>query len=276
MVSSKESENFVKQSQTLTKTMIPKQYRTPVSRFLIKASEFVHNNWKRIWIIALWLIVNLTLFIWKFYQYRHKAAFQVMGYCVCIAKGAAEGLKLNMALILLPVCRNTLTRLRSTFLGNFIPFDDNINFHKVIAIGIAIGTSVHTFMHLACDIPRLVSCPKPKFMSTLGPSFDYKQPTYADMVASAPGTSGIVMIVIMVFSFTLATHSFRRNVVKLPWPFHHLAGFNAFWYAHHLLIIVYALLVVHGYYLFLTKEWYKKTVRLRITLEAILITPLLA
>lgn len=71
------------------------------------------------------------LFTWKFIQYRNMAAFRVMGYCLATAKGAAETLKLNMALILLPVCRNTLTWLRSTRARPFVPFDDNINFHKV-------------------------------------------------------------------------------------------------------------------------------------------------
>lgn len=70
------------------------------------------------------------LFIWKFFQYREHAAFPIMGNCLCVAKGAAETLKLNMALVLLPVCRNTLTRLRSTRLGKIIPFDDNLDFHK--------------------------------------------------------------------------------------------------------------------------------------------------
>ncbi|KAF8402798.1 hypothetical protein HHK36_010889 [Tetracentron sinense] len=269
MVSSEEGEKFIKKGHMLTKTMIPKRYRTPVSRFLAKASEFVNENWKRIWIIALWLIGNLILFTWKFYQYRHRSAFQVMGYCLCIAKGAAEGLKLNMALILIPVCRKTLTRLRSTFLGTFIPFDDNINFHKVIALGIAIGAFVHTVMHLTCDFPRLVSCSKPKFMRTLGSNFGYKQPTYGELIASTSGTTGITMIIIMAFSFTLATRSFRKNVIKLPWPLHHLAGFNAFWYAHHLLAIAYVLLVIHGYYLFLTKEWYKKTTLMYIMIPVI-------
>jgi respiratory burst oxidase len=51
-----------------------------------------------------------------------------------MAKGAAETLKLNMALILLPVCRNTLTWLRNkTKLGVVVPFDDNLNFHKVLS-----------------------------------------------------------------------------------------------------------------------------------------------
>lgn len=89
------------------------------------------ENWQRGWILLLWIITMASLFAWKFYQYRHKAAFEVIRYCLPVAKGAAETLKLNMALILLPVCRNMLTWLRSTRARCFLPFDDNINFHKV-------------------------------------------------------------------------------------------------------------------------------------------------
>ncbi|GAB2212338.1 hypothetical protein Droror1_Dr00020298, partial [Drosera rotundifolia] len=70
-------------------------------------------------------------------------AFQVMGYCVCVAKGVVETLKFNMALIRLPVCRTTLTKLKSTWLGKLVTFDDNINFHKTIVAGIVLGTFVH-------------------------------------------------------------------------------------------------------------------------------------
>ncbi|XP_077235605.1 putative respiratory burst oxidase homolog protein H [Tasmannia lanceolata] len=259
MVNSQQRVNKCKRSQTLTMTMIPHRYRNPVNRFLSRTSDIIHENWKRIWILVLWLTANMVLFTWKFYQYKHKAAFEVMGYCVCVAKGAAETTKLNMALILLPVCRNTITRLRSSFLSLIIPFDDNINFHMVIALGIAIGAFVHTIFHLMCDFPRLVTCPNNTFTRTLGPNFDYQQPTFAYLASSTPGATGFFMVIIMAFSFTLATHSFRKNVVKLSWPFRHLAGFNAFWYAHHLLALVYVLLIIHSYFIFLTKEWYKKT-----------------
>jgi hypothetical protein len=118
-------------SATLVKTMVPSGYRSPMQQCFNKTVDFMHENWKRIWVISLWVILNISLFIFKFIQYRQRAVFEVMGYCVCIAKGAAETLKLNMALILLPVCRNTLTWLRSTSLSKIVPFDDNINFHKV-------------------------------------------------------------------------------------------------------------------------------------------------
>lgn len=105
--------------------------RHVVRKCIQKLQCLVLDNWQRSWIILLWIMLMAVLFVWKFLEYRDKAAFKVMGYCLTTAKGAAETLKLNMALVLLPVCRNTLTWLRSTRARACVPFDDNINFHKV-------------------------------------------------------------------------------------------------------------------------------------------------
>jgi len=104
----------------------------PVRKRYRDAIYFLQDNWQRTWILVLWIGVMCGLFAYKFMQYRRRAAYEVMGHCVCMAKGAAETLKLNMAIILLPVCRNTITWLRNkTKLGIAVPFDDNLNFHKV-------------------------------------------------------------------------------------------------------------------------------------------------
>ncbi|XP_030525870.1 putative respiratory burst oxidase homolog protein H [Rhodamnia argentea] len=259
MVNSDEGNKMTGKSQTLTKTMIPKGYRNPVGRLVHKNIERIHENWRRIWVVGLWLVVNLILFHWKFNKTRQSPAFNITGYCLCFAKGSAETLNLNMALVLLPVCRRTLTKLRSSFLGTFIPFDDNINFHKIIALAIAVGSIVHMAMHFLCNFPRITSCPEPQFMEILGPSFNYRQPHYIDLVSNMSSITGIVMFVMMAFSFTLATHWFRRNVIKLPWELHHLAGFNAFWYAHHLLALAYVFFILHGYFLVISRPWYTRT-----------------
>uniref|UniRef100_M1B9G4 NOX1 n=1 Tax=Solanum tuberosum TaxID=4113 RepID=M1B9G4_SOLTU len=230
MVGSEDGQKNMKRSQTLAKTMIPRQYRTPVSKFFSKTSEKIYDNWKRIWVVTLWLSINIILFIWKIEQFKRREAFKIMGYCVCLAKAAGETLKFNMALILVPVCRRTLTQIRESFLGYIIPFDDNINFHKMVAVGITVGAFIHVLFHTSCNFVKLASCPESKFMTALGSNFGYQQPTYMDLVVSVPGVTGILMTLFMLFSFTLATHSFRRNIIKLPWSFHRLAGFNAFWH----------------------------------------------
>jgi respiratory burst oxidase len=118
-------------SQALSQNLQGLRKKSPIRRMSRRFLYYLQENWRRIWVLTLWVCIMIGLFMWKFFQYKKKDAFHVMGYCLLTAKGAAETLKFNMALILFPVCRNTITWLRSTKLSYVIPFDDNINFHKV-------------------------------------------------------------------------------------------------------------------------------------------------
>nr|KYP62206.1 Respiratory burst oxidase isogeny protein F [Cajanus cajan] len=167
------------------------------------------------------------------------------------------------------ICRNTLTWLRSTRARKFVPFDDNINFHKMIAFAILVGVVVHAGNHLACDFPLLVNSSPEKF-SIISSDFNDKKPTYKSLYISVEGMTGISMVILMIISFTLATHHFRRNAVKLPSPFNRLTGFNSFWYSHHLFGLVYVLLLIHGSFLHLTHRWYHKTTWMYISVPLLL------
>ncbi|KAK5846546.1 Respiratory burst oxidase C [Gossypium arboreum] len=247
-------------SQMLSQKLKPTYDYNPVRRFYRDTIYFLLDNWQRVWVMALWTGAMCGLFSYKYIEYRQREdVFEVMGHCVCFAKGAAETLKLNMALILLPVCRNTITWLRNkTKLGAVVPFDDNLNFHKVIAVGISIGVGIHGISHLACDFPRLLHA-KPDEYEPIEKYFGEQAKSYWHFVKHIEGVTGIIMVALMAFAFTLATPMFRRGRMKLPKPLNKLTGFNAFWYSHHIFVIVYTLLIVHGIKLFLTKKWYKKT-----------------
>ncbi|CAK9876033.1 unnamed protein product [Sphagnum jensenii] len=253
-----------------TQILIPQKTKNRIQRFMDRSRLFLMENWKCLWVIVLWLGAMAGLFSWKFLQYRDKNAFIVMGYCVCVAKASIETVKLNMALILLPVCRNTLTWLRSTKLGSFIPFDENLEFHKIIAAAIGVGVLLHSITHIACDLPRIANASHEKFERSLGEDFNYHQPTYWDLVKTIDGITGIAMVLLMSIAFLFASRWFRRSLVKLPRPFHRMTGFNAFWYTHHIFIIVYVLLIVHGQMLILRNKWYNKTTWMYIAIPAIL------
>ncbi|XP_062091826.1 respiratory burst oxidase homolog protein B-like [Humulus lupulus] len=218
---------------------------------------FVEENWRQIWVVGLWVAICTCLFTWKFFQYKNRAIFKVMGNCVTTAMGAAETLKFNMALILLPVCRNTLTWLRSnTKLGVVVSFDDNINFHKIIATGIIIGVGLHVGAHLTCDFPRLLHATAEEYKQIFG---EERPNNYWWFLKGINGWTGLVMLVLMAIPFTLAHGGFRRNRLNLPRTLSRLYGFNAFWYSHHLFVIVYVLLIVHGSHLYLSNKSYNKT-----------------
>ncbi|CAO2206922.1 unnamed protein product [Urochloa humidicola] len=249
--------------------------RRAAARARVAAAE----GWRRAWAVSLWVAAMAALFAWRFAQYRRSSAFEVMGYCLPTAKGAAETLKLNMALVLLPVCRNTLTWLRSTWARFFVPFDDAIAFHKIIATAIALGICLHAGNHLACDFPRLIAS-GPTEYRLVSRYFGRDKPTYRALLAGAEGITGIVMVTLMAVSFTLATRPFRKrqeivankgaNGRRRFFPLGHLAGFNAFWYSHHLLIVVYLLLLVHGWFMFLVDRWYQRTTWMYISVPLVL------
>ncbi|KAE8675725.1 Respiratory burst oxidase-like protein C [Hibiscus syriacus] len=245
-------------SQALSQNLQGLRNKGRIRRMGTKLLYYLEENW-RIWVMSLWIMIMIGLFTWKFFQYKHKSAFVVMRYCVLTEKGAAETLEFNMALILLPVCRNTITWLRSTKLGLLVPFDDNINFHKTIAAAIVIGVILHAGNHLACDFPRLIHSSTDDYRHYYLHDFGSRKPTYTDLVKGPEGVTGILMVIFMAIAFTLATKWFRRNLIKLPKPFDRITGFNAFWYSHHLFVIVHILLIIHGVFLYLVHIWYRKT-----------------
>ncbi|XP_050376898.1 respiratory burst oxidase homolog protein A-like [Argentina anserina] len=238
-----------------------------------KIEIMFRSYWRRAWIILLWLIISSALFTWKFMQYRHRAAFQVMGYCVSSAKGAAETLKFNMALVLLPVCRNTITWLRrNRSINSIIPFNDTINFHKLIAGGIIVGVIIHGGCHLACDLPRISDSDHVIFGQTIASGFGYHQPSYFEILSTKVVASGIGMVILMAIAFSLATTWPRRGLPSLPKSIRNVTGYNTFWYSHHLFIPVYALLIFHSMFLFLTNNVTEKTTWIYIAIPVLLYT----
>lgn len=130
---------------------------------------------------------------------------------------------------------------------------------QTVAAGIIVGTILHAGNHLACDFPRLLQTSYTEY-TPLMDDFGEHKPTYMALVRGTEGVTGVVMIVLMAFAFILATRWFRRSAVRLPAPLKWITGFNSFWYSHHLFVLVYILLVIHGQCLYLVHDWYSKTV----------------
>ncbi|CAK9314461.1 unnamed protein product [Citrullus colocynthis] len=129
----------------------------------------------------------------------------------------------------------------------------------LVGLAISVATFIHMAMHLGCGFPILATCLSNKLKEILGPSFESKQGSYFDLVSSVPGVTGILMFIIMAYSFILAIPLLRKSKKELQKSFHNLIGFNAFWYTHHLLFLVYVLMIFHGYFKSLAWDWLNRT-----------------
>lgn len=123
-----------------------------------------------------------------------------------------------------------------------------------------IGVILHGGTHLACDFPRISGCDSSVFQNTIAARFGNQQPSYIQILATTEVATGISMVILMIVAFSLATKWPRRQSKVLPRSVREVTGFNAFWYSHHLFILVYALLIIHSMFLFLTDKVIEKTV----------------
>ncbi|KAF8805581.1 hypothetical protein BYT27DRAFT_7234265 [Phlegmacium glaucopus] len=137
-----------------------------------------------------------------------------------IARSAALVPHVDLAFILLPVCRNFDFYLRRTPLNDQIPFDKNIAFHKATAWSMVVFTILHVLAHMV-NFYKLATATGqrilPFFAANLG-----------------PGITGWIMTISLTVMVFFAKEKVRR------------ATLERFWYSHHLFIIFFINWHLHG------------------------------
>ena len=132
-------------------------------------------------------------------------------------------LVMHACLIVLPVCRNILASLQNIrFLRNWISFQKNIHFHKIVAWTMLVFTVIHVSAHLFNF--RMV-----EERSLLGP----EQSALRILWTHPAGLTGVVMLTIMLLMYTSALLPIRQQ------------SFELFWYIHHLSIPFLVILCLH-------------------------------
>ncbi|XP_054372317.1 NADPH oxidase 1 isoform X3 [Molothrus ater] len=204
---------------------------------------------------AAWLGINIFLFTYYFLFFdrdeRYFYTRAILGSALAWARASAKCLNFNSMLILLPVCRNLLSFLRGTCsccrrtLRKQL--DHNLTFHKLVAYTLALLTAVHTIAHLfnlerynqsqqATDssLPAVLSKMHLQGSEWLNPI--HSNQTTVEYVAftTIPGLTGVIITLALILMVTSSTEFIRRNYFEL------------FWYTHHLFLVYFAGLVIHG------------------------------
>uniref|UniRef100_A0A3Q2HFC9 NADPH oxidase 2 n=1 Tax=Equus caballus TaxID=9796 RepID=A0A3Q2HFC9_HORSE len=221
--------------------------------------NWVVNEGLSIFVILVWLGMNAFLFVWYYRVYDNREQFfytrKLLGAALPLARAPAACLNFNCMLILLPVCRNLLSFLRgssaccSTRIRRQL--DRNLTFHKMVAWMIALHTAIHTIAHLFnvewCVDARVnnsdsYSVALSKFEDKPGETYlnfaekKIKNPEGGLLVAVTrlAGITGIVITLCLILIITSSTKTIRRSY------------FEVFWYTHHLFVIFFIGLAIHG------------------------------
>lgn len=217
-------------------------------------------------------LILIGCFLWRFQAYARECVHpfgnpherlhcsgerkrDLMGWSLPIAKGCGQAMKVIFSLILLPVSRNLMTNLRSTFLVHFFNFDASIDFHKTLGtIGFLLAW-IHTLCHI-CDLKRWSDPDRRDLYFKAFPD-DNVQPSFQDLLATSVVITGTTMITVFsiaaMFAFDYPRKFLRFSSKSPKTRFRsllHALGrflndFNHFWITHHLFIIFYLALLFH-------------------------------
>ena len=112
------------------------------------ATHWRNSRAATIW-VTLFFLANVAAFSYKaaHYAYNREDATAVFGPCIVFARGAANCLNLNCALILLPVSRTAMTRLR---VAKVVPLTlpPEVDMHIWLGSAILLWTVLHVGAHM--------------------------------------------------------------------------------------------------------------------------------
>jgi predicted ferric reductase len=212
-----------------------------VHPIVVRIQNYFAREGTKVLFMFIWLVGNLVMFFVTYRKYRSVRfdLFKLLGFGVVIARSCGACLRLNCMLILLPVLRNVMCYIRSLPIGDYLPLDKNIVFHKRIAAAIAFFAAGHTVAHCfnAMNLSRYslseISITIPR-LSTNKIKLSDPPKVYEVAYLLLPTSTGFLLLIIMMLLYSGAWKKLRNS------------NFENFWYSHHLFIPFFGLLLGHG------------------------------
>jgi NADPH oxidase len=133
-------------------------------------------------------------------------------------------LGVDASLLLLGVCRNIVRVLRQSWLNKYIPFEENLYFHRWVAYSMMLFALIHTNAHYTNFFIVEYQLSQAK----LGSAFEIHYTQWG-------GATGHIMLLICFLMFTSAKQQVKHK------------NFEIFWYTHHLFVPFYLCLFSHAW-----------------------------
>jgi predicted ferric reductase len=118
--------------------------KKPLSRFIPKRLhwDYIHQNPSKVTAVMFYFLLNAALFTWVAYERRKESVW------IIVARTHGMCLNFNSVFILVLMLKSSLTWLRSSWVGKYLPVDQHIKYHKAVAVIIFILSILHTIGHL--------------------------------------------------------------------------------------------------------------------------------
>ncbi len=168
-------------------------------RFFHSMAETMERLWQndRPWLVLLTLYAAAN--IWLFRSGLLSEVMLGSDLPTQIAQGAAECLKLNGSIILVSMLRHTLTYLRRTPLGPYLPLDHAITFHKIVGHTTFALALIHVLSFIIA------------YESLIDPDFFTREIVYGNLLKSQVGWTGFSLIGLFLVMWVFSLDVFRRN-----------------------------------------------------------------
>ncbi|XP_063268433.1 dual oxidase 2 [Prinia subflava] len=227
-----------------TEAQRKKYERNRVQQKVQEFKRFVENYRRHIVCVVLFCAITTGVFAERAYYYAFASPSTGIAETtfvgIIISRGAAASISFMYSYILLTMCRNLITVLRETFLNHYIPFDAAVDFHRWIAMAALIFSVLHTAGHVvniyifSVTPLSVLSCLFSSVFTDDGSQLPQKY--YWWFFQTIPGMTGVLLLVVLAVMYVFATHHFRR------------VSFQGFWITHHLYVLLYVLVIIHGSY----------------------------
>ncbi|XP_007933419.1 dual oxidase 2 [Orycteropus afer afer] len=225
-----------------TEALQERMKRGFLAQKLRQYKRFMENYLRHIICVIIFSAICAGLFAERAYYYAFvsppSGISETTFVGIILSRGTAASISFMFSYILLTMCRNLITFLRETFLNRYVPFDAAVDFHRWVAMAAVVLAILHSAGHVvnvyifSVSPLSLLSCIFPNVFVDDGSQLPQK--FYWWFFQTVPGMTGVLLLLVLAIMYVFASHNFRRR------------SFRGFWLTHHLYIMLYILLIIHG------------------------------
>lgn len=194
--------------------------------------------------LSTWVLTNFILFFAVFRYYVHSQetfyVYQLLGAPIAFSRASASCLNFNIAIVLLPVCRQFATTLRNLFGCCCVHLNRTwrqflnslLLLHRVVGVAILFFALIHIAAHVVNirnflsaydsedDVTRRLAQFRNGTDNYLNPITDHL-PYWRVYLTYLPGITGLIMLVSLSLMFLTYMQPLRSRYYELFWSSHH-------------------------------------------------------